>query len=63
VVVASEPMDEDPGWRPMASGELVHVGADLVVHSEVVIDRAPAQLLTLDDLRPQAAASQHPQPG
>jgi predicted glutamine amidotransferase len=63
VVVASEPMDEDPGWRPMAAGELVHVGADLVLHSQVVIDRAPAQLLTLDDLRPQAAASQHPQPG
>ena len=23
VVVASEPMDEDPGWRPLAPGELV----------------------------------------
>src|SRR5205085_2832613 len=25
VIVASEPLDEDPGWRQMAAGELVHV--------------------------------------
>lgn len=62
VVVASEPMDEDPGWRPMAPGELVHVGDDLAVRSQIAIDRPPAQLLTLDDLRPQAAASQDAQP-
>ena len=60
VVVASEPMDEDPGWRPMASGELVHVDGKLRVRSEIVIDRAPAHLLTLADLRPEAARSQHP---
>jgi len=62
VVIASEPMDEDPGWRLMAPGELVHVGPDLVVRSQIAIDRAPAQLLTLDDLRPEAAASQSAQP-
>lgn len=60
VIIASEPMDEDPGWRPMASGELVHVDADLVVRSHIAIDHAPARPLTLADLGPQAAASQHP---
>lgn len=60
VVIASEPMDEDPGWRPMSSGELVHVDADLDVRTEVVIDHPPARLLTLADLHPQAAASQQP---
>ncbi len=29
VVVASEPMDEDPGWQAMESGELLHVDPQL----------------------------------
>ncbi len=62
VVIASEPMDEDPGWRLMAPGELVHVDADLDVRSQIAIDHAPHRLLTLDELRPQAAASQHAEP-
>ena len=62
VVVASEPMDEDPGWRLMAPGELVHVDADLTVRSTIAIDRAPTRLLTLDELRPEAASSQATQP-
>ena len=60
VIIASEPMDADPGWRLMAPGELVHIDADLHIDSQVVIDHPPARLLTLADLRPQAAASQHP---
>lgn len=60
VIVASEPMDADPGWRLMAPGELVHVDGDLAVDTQVAIDHPPARLLTLADLRPQAAASQHP---
>src|SRR5947207_1620515 len=31
VIVASEPMDEDPGWRALQPGELLHVGPDLHV--------------------------------
>jgi predicted glutamine amidotransferase len=31
IVVASEPMDEDLGWKEVASGELVHIGPDLEV--------------------------------
>jgi predicted glutamine amidotransferase len=58
VVVASEPMDEDPGWRQIAPGELVHVDGDLHVASEIVLDSAPAKQLTLADLQPRAAAAQ-----
>jgi predicted glutamine amidotransferase len=42
VVVASERMDEDPGWRLLAPGELLHVGADLAVGSRTVLDQPPA---------------------
>jgi glutamine amidotransferase len=60
VVVASEEMDEDPGWRALQSGELVHVDADLQTTIHRVIDRPPAHQLTLADLDPKAAASQAP---
>jgi glutamine amidotransferase len=58
VVVASEPMDEDPGWRQLDSGELVHVAADLSVRSSHVLTERPFRQLTLADLDPRAAASQ-----
>jgi glutamine amidotransferase len=61
VVVATEKMDEDPGWRPLASGELLHVDGDLGVTRRRVLDRPPAHPLTLADLGAQAAASQRPQ--
>jgi glutamine amidotransferase len=54
-------MDEDAGWRTLDPGELMHVDADLKC-SSVTIDEAPARLLTLTDLEPHAAASQH-EPG
>ncbi len=60
VVVATEPMDDDPGWRELDSGELLHVDADLGVHVERVLDSPPAHLMTLADLDPKAAASQQP---
>jgi len=47
VVVASEELDGESGWRMLAPGELVHVGPDLIVHSEVVITQQPAQLVPL----------------
>jgi predicted glutamine amidotransferase len=58
VVVASERMDEDAGWRELSAGELIHVGSDLRVTSARAIDRPPAQRLTLADLDPRAAKSQ-----
>jgi glutamine amidotransferase len=58
VVIASEPMDDDPGWRPLGSGDLLHVDAGLHVSVERVLDRPPAHPLSLADLDPRAAASQ-----
>lgn len=60
VVVASEPMDADPGWRMLAPGELLHADTGLRVTSSFPLPAAPAHLLTLADLEPTAAASQHP---
>ena len=62
VIFATEQMDEDAGWRALEPGELMHVDADLHC-SSVNIDEPPARLLTLADLEPHAAASQHePEP-
>jgi predicted glutamine amidotransferase len=58
VVVATERMDEDPGWRPLEPGELLHVDGDLNVSTTHAVDRAPAHQLTLADLDPRAAKSQ-----
>jgi glutamine amidotransferase len=60
VVVASERMDEDPGWRALESGELLHVDGDLRATITQPLDRAPAHPLTLADLGVKAAASQAP---
>ena len=60
VIVASERMDEHPGWRNLAPGELMHVDADLNVHSTQVVTEPPARLLRLQDLDPRAAISQQP---
>jgi predicted glutamine amidotransferase len=58
VIVASEPMDEDPGWYSLASGELLHVGPDLTVRRELILPDPPAYPLTIEDLQGRAAASQ-----
>ena len=47
VVVASEELDGESGWRMLAPGELVHVGPDLSVHSAIVLTQAPARLVPL----------------
>ena len=59
-VVASEMMDDDPGWRELAPGELLHVGPELGVTITEAIDRPPVHQLKLADLEPGAAASQAP---
>jgi glutamine amidotransferase len=60
VIIASEEMDEDPGWRALQSGELLHVGPDLNVTITRPLKGPPAHPLTLKDLDPRAAASQAP---
>jgi predicted glutamine amidotransferase len=47
VVVASEELDGESGWRMLAPGELVHIRPDLSVHSAVVITQPPTQLVPL----------------
>ncbi|MFF9315457.1 class II glutamine amidotransferase [Streptomyces sp. NPDC014748] len=58
VVVASERMDDHPGWRLLEPGELLHVGPGPKAGGRVVLSEPPVHRLTLDDLRPDAAASQ-----
>jgi predicted glutamine amidotransferase len=60
VVIASERMDDDPGWQAIQSGELVHIDDALEVKRRVILDRPPAHPLTLADLNPAARASQNP---
>jgi glutamine amidotransferase len=58
VVVASERMDDNPDWRRMEPGELLHLDPELHVTHQIVLPEPPARQLTLDDLHPDAAASQ-----
>ncbi|NUR61775.1 MAG: class II glutamine amidotransferase [Catenulispora sp.] len=58
IVVASERLDEHPGWRLLRPGELVHVRAGQQVTSRIALPDPPANQLTLADLHPHAAASQ-----
>jgi glutamine amidotransferase len=60
VVIASERMDEDSGWRLLDPGELLHVGGDLRVTRRPALESAPAHPLTLADLDPRARESQRP---
>jgi glutamine amidotransferase len=52
VVVASEQLDGEQGWRMLAPGELVHVRPDLTVESAMVIPEAPAHLIPLPSGNP-----------
>ncbi|MEU1624813.1 class II glutamine amidotransferase [Streptomyces sp. NPDC020096] len=58
VVVASERLDDNPDWRPLRSGELLHVGPGPRATTHDVLPQPPVHQLTIDDLRPEAAASQ-----
>jgi predicted glutamine amidotransferase len=58
VIVATERMDDHPGWRELRSGELLHVDESLNVHSHLIVSEPPAHPLTLADLDPRAASSQ-----
>lgn len=61
VLVASERLDDDPGWRSVQPGELLRVNPDLTVTTGFPLPEQPRHRLTLADLDPQAAASQHPE--
>ena len=58
VVVATERMDDDPGWRQLEPGVLLHVAKNLTVAHTTILEGPPHHPLTLEDLGHQAAASQ-----
>ena len=58
VVVATEPMDDDPGWSQIPAGQLVHVDGSLVVSRRQVLDTPPVHPLALAELQGRAAAAQ-----
>lgn len=60
VLIASERMDDDPGWRLLDSGELLHVSADLSIRTSHPFPSTPRHLLRLTELDAAAATSQHP---
>ena len=47
VVIASEALDGETGWRMLAPGELVHVRPDLGVESWIAVPEPPAHLVPL----------------
>jgi predicted glutamine amidotransferase len=58
VVVATEPMDDDSGWRELGSGQLLHVDRQLRVTVTTIAEDPPAHPLTVADLTGRAAGSQ-----
>jgi glutamine amidotransferase len=40
-------MDEDLGWEQIVPGELVHIGPELEVHREIILDEPPSKPLSL----------------
>ena len=58
VVLATERLDADPGWRQLTPGELLHVSPTPDVSSRSILDGPPAHPLTLEDLGAAARRSQ-----
>jgi glutamine amidotransferase len=52
VVVASEQLDGETGWRMLAPGELVHIRPDLTTESAVVLPDPPARLVPIGSENP-----------
>jgi glutamine amidotransferase len=59
VVFATERMDDDPRWRLLELGELVHVDAALQVTRSVVLPDPPRHLLRREDLSTPVQQAQH----
>ena len=60
VVIASEKIDDDPAWRLLDAGELLHIGPSLHISSSKPFPPEPRHRLRESDLDQAAAASQHP---
>ena len=53
MVIASEELDGESGWRMLAPGELVHVRPDLSVESRIAVPEPPAHLVPLPAGQPE----------
>jgi predicted glutamine amidotransferase len=62
VVFASERMGDDPRWRLLEPGELVHVDAALRVTRSLVLPHPPRHLLRREDLSRPVQDAQHALP-
>jgi predicted glutamine amidotransferase len=62
VVLATEPMDDDPRWRLLHSGELVHVDGALQITRTVILPDPPRHLLRREDLSGPVEDAQHALP-
>jgi glutamine amidotransferase len=60
VVLASEPIDNDPDWRLLRSGELLHVDAELKLSSMMALPGPPRHPITANALNDHERASQLP---
>jgi glutamine amidotransferase len=60
VLVATERMDGESGWRDIDAGALIHVGTDLSIKTTRPFPSDPVHLLTLEDLNATEAQSQRP---
>jgi predicted glutamine amidotransferase len=47
VVIASERMDDDPGWQDVGVGELVHVGPGVEVDRQTILTEPPRHQMVL----------------
>ena len=54
VLIASEPMDADPGWREVGVGELVHVAPDLEVDRQTLLSEPPRHQMVLSTTAEQS---------
>jgi glutamine amidotransferase len=59
VVFATEPMDDDPRWRLIDPGELIHVDAGLRISRDLVLPDSPRNQLRREDLSVPVEAAQH----
>jgi glutamine amidotransferase len=58
-VIASQPMDTNPLWRMLESGELIHIDPHLNVTSTIAVPDPPAEMLVLSS---QEAIAQQEDP-
>lgn len=62
VVISSERMDDSPSWEEVGVGELVHVGPDLTVERELVLDGPPAHRMVLRGAAAESQAYERDEP-